>query len=245
MKIFCSQCGAKIGEKDILGIGTFERNIGKYAGTTFVTFECSSCHRKEYQLLSQNPFQKKKPTEVSAHPELTPEEILLSQRETIIAADDIIDFYRQLKRVSTIKEFLALSATQRKDLTEDQGLLIKDPKDVYNIFTKYNDIDKKRLMILVVDAENHLLNWEVRGEGTKHPISFEPNIIFRMPLILKGEAALILAHNLASADQKPSKKDVLRIKRLVKAGEILGIDLLDNVVIHKGGYFSFDDLNLL
>lgn len=245
MKIFCSQCGAQIREKDILGVGTFDQNIGKYAGTTFVTFECSSCHRKEYQLLSQNPFQKKQSTDYSSHPELTPEEIMLVQREPNISTNDIIDFHDQLKKIVSVKEFLTLCSMERKVLVEDQGQVLKQPQDVCNLFLKYNSFDSRRLMVLLVDEENHLLTWEIYGDGTKQPISFEPQVVFRMPIVMKGETALILAQNFNGYQSHPNKKDILRTKRLVKAGEILGVEVLDHVVIHKGGYFSFDELNLL
>lgn len=245
MKIFCSQCGAEVRENDILGVGTFDKNIGKYAGTTFVTFECSSCHRKEYQLLSQNPFQKSKASDISVHPELTPEEVVLVQREPNISCNDLIDFHSQLSTVETIKEFLTLCSVQRKVMVEDQGQFIKEPRDVYTIFSKYNTMEQKRLMLLLVDDDNHLLTWDIMGEGTRQPISFEPQVVFRTAMIVKGETALILAQNLDTIQNHPSKKDILRTKRLVKAGEILGIDVLDHVIIHKGGFFSFDELNLL
>ena len=245
MKIFCSQCGAEVKEKDILGVGTFDQNIGKYAGTTFVTFECSSCHRKEYQLLSQNPFQKSRPNDVSEHPELTPEEVMISERQSNFEANDLIDFHCRLQEIETIKEFLTLCSIQRKVLVEDQGQIIKQPQDIYNLFLKYNDPEKKRLMIFLVDEDNRLLTWETIGEGTKQQVSFDPQVIFRLPILFKGEAAVILAQNINTAQNHPNKKDVLRTKRLVKAGEILGIEILDHVVIHKKGFFSFDELNLL
>ncbi len=245
MKIFCSHCGVEVNERDILGVGTFDPNIGKYAGTTFVTFECPSCHRKEYQLLSQNPFPKSRVGDVSAHPELTQEEVILTQREPTITTNDLIDFYGHIEKVNTVKEFLTLCSVHRKVMVEDQGQTIARPRDVYNLFVKYNSLEQQRMMVLLIDEDNNLVTWDTLGDGSKEEISFEPRNIFRTPLMLKNDAAIILAHCIETIKSHPEKKDILRIKRLVKAGRILGIDIIDYIVIHKGGYYSFDQLNLL
>ncbi len=242
-KLICSTCGVEIQEQDVLGIGTFDKNIGKFAGLTVVTFRCSNCHQKEYQVVDHNPFTKT--SEINVHPELTPEEVVLVQREASISCNDQVDFFEQMKMIKTVDEFLVKCSQHRFEKMTHVGQEIQTPTDVYNLFVKYNGLDKKRMMVVFLDEESKLVSWELFGEGTTKRINFDPKNIFRTALLLPQQVSVILAHNHFTHISTPSKKDILRTKRLVKAGEILGIDFLDHVLIHQEGYKSFDQLNLI
>ena len=242
-KLVCSTCGIEIQENDILGIGTFDKSIGKYAGLTVVTFRCSNCNQREYQVVDHNPFTKT--SEIALHPELTPEEVIMVQREAVINCNDQLDFFTAFEEVNTVEEFLLKCSQHRFKNTTYIGQIIQTPTDVYNLFVKYNGLDKKRMMAIFVDDESKLVSWELFGEGTNKRINFDPKNIFHTALILPQKVSVVLAHNYFTQITSPSKKDILRTKRLVKAGEVLGIDFLDHVIIHQKGYKSFDQLNLI
>lgn len=242
-KVFCSSCGREIQEQDVLGIGVFDKHIGKYAGLTVVTFICSSCHQKEYQVIDRNPFASI--AEITIHPELTAEELMLVQREAGIHCNEQLDFYEAIQKIQTIDEFLIKCNQSRFERQTNVGQFVKTPTEVYNLFLKYNGLDKKRLMLMILDDESRLVTWELFGEGTNKRINFDPKTIFRTALLLPQKVSIILAHNHFTPLTNPSKKDILRTKRLVKAGEVLGVDFLDHVVIHQEGYKSFEQLNLL
>jgi DNA repair protein RadC len=57
------------------------------------------------------------------------------------------------------------------------------------------------------------------------------------PAILAGSAALIVAHNHPSGDPEPSAEDVVLTRRLAAAGQLLGIEILDHLVIGEAGRF--------
>jgi DNA repair protein RadC len=64
--------------------------------------------------------------------------------------------------------------------------------------------------------------------------------------ILANAAALVVGHNHLSGDVQPSMEDRAITKRLVEAGKLLGIEVLDHIIIGTGGvYFSFADENML
>ena len=63
--------------------------------------------------------------------------------------------------------------------------------------------------------------------------------------LLANAAAIILAHNHPSGDPTPSADDVALTQRLRAAGDLLGIDVLDHVVIGDGHYSSFKELGRL
>ena len=67
------------------------------------------------------------------------------------------------------------------------------------------------------------------------------------PVILSNASAVILAHNHPSSDPTPSSEDRALTARLVEAGKLLGISVLDHVVIGDGisQYFSFADEGIL
>lgn len=242
-KLFCSKCGREIQEQDVLGIGLFDKSIGKYAGLTVVTFICSSCHQKEYQVVNRNPFTTV--SEIMVHPELTSEEMMIAQREASITGNDQLDFHEKVDQIDSIEQFVVKCNQERFEKTTYVGQIVKTPTEIFNLFNKYNGNDKKRMMIFFVDDEHKLITWELFGEGTNRRITFDPKVIFRSAMLLPQRVSVVLAHNHLTPLTTPSKKDILRTKRLVKAGEILGIDFADHVLIDQYGFKSFSQLNLL
>ena len=71
-----------------------------------------------------------------------------------------------------------------------------------------------------------------------------PREVFKAA-ILMGAANIILAHNHPSGDPSPSKEDIEITQRLAKAGEILGIEVLDHLILTPSGHISFKDKGLL
>lgn len=67
-----------------------------------------------------------------------------------------------------------------------------------------------------------------------------PREVFR-PAVIHGAAAVIFVHNHPSGEPEPSMEDRQMTERLVEAGKILGIQVLDHVVIGRWRYFSFAD----
>lgn len=65
------------------------------------------------------------------------------------------------------------------------------------------------------------------------------------PAIRESAAAVIFIHNHPSGDIKPSQEDILLTRRLVQAGEVLGIQVLDHIIIGDGSHFSFRDNGLI
>jgi len=56
---------------------------------------------------------------------------------------------------------------------------------------------------------------------------------------------VVLAHNHPSGDPEPSEDDITITKRLMEAGKILGIEVLDHIIIVKNGFFSFKEKGLI
>ena len=71
-----------------------------------------------------------------------------------------------------------------------------------------------------------------------------PREVFKKA-ISKNATSLILAHNHPSGDPMPSNEDKLITKRLVEAGEIIGIGIIDHIIIGDGSYLSFKEMGML
>ncbi|MDI7268575.1 MAG: JAB domain-containing protein [Myxococcota bacterium] len=99
---------------------------------------------------------------------------------------------------------------------------------------------QERFYAVAVDARNRLISRHLVAVGTLASCVVHPREIFA-PLIRRGAAAAILAHNHPSGDPAPSVEDQVLTERLARAGAILGIPLLDHLIVARNGYFSFRD----
>ncbi|ACL69823.1 JAB domain-containing protein [Halothermothrix orenii] len=239
INVYCWRCGTKVSKKDILGLGHFDQQIGKYQGKKFIAFKCPKCKKARYQILDTDlfSFQKKTSQKFKNSPGVN--------NEAGIDIDQVIDFYKVLNDIDTVDNFLEKCEMASDTISTELDKPIVQPLDVYNLFCELNTTNDKRLMILTLDEDNYLITWEFLGEGTNKPIKLDPKTIFHTSFLLEEKTSVIIAENMNDNFTRPSQKDVLVTKRLVKAGKILGIDFLDHIVIEADGYHSYDQLNLI
>ncbi len=98
--------------------------------------------------------------------------------------------------------------------------------------------------VLVVDARNRLLHDEVVSRGVLTASLVHPREVLR-PVVVRSGAAFVVVHNHPSGDPAPSREDDRVTERLRRAGEILGVALLDHVVLGDGAYWSYRERGLL
>ena len=108
---------------------------------------------------------------------------------------------------------------------------VKSPDDMAEILRAYLDgADREHFCIAMLDRKGNLLGLNTVSIGTLNSSAVHPREVFK-PAIVIGAASIILCHNHPSGDPTPSKEDVDVTSRLKQAGEILGIEVLDHVVI--------------
>lgn len=101
----------------------------------------------------------------------------------------------------------------------------------YEIITQ----DKESVLCFYLNARGELLKKETIAVGSLNRASLLPREIFSLVKELPV-AAIILVHNHPSGDLSPSKEDILFTKRVKAAGDILGIQLLDHLIVSKSGW---------
>jgi len=94
--------------------------------------------------------------------------------------------------------------------------------------------------IILVDARNRLLRRRRISTGTLTGSLVHPREVFRTAIV-EGAAGLVLLHNHPSGDPTPSEEDLEVTARIVSAGDILGIVVLDHLVVGDGRYVSLAD----
>ena len=133
-----------------------------------------------------------------------------------------------------------------KDLTK----IVSEPKAIWNI-TKdllmaedLIDQDKEHLWVFHLNSRNQIKLIELVSLGILNSSLIHPREVFTRAV---GERAaqIIIAHNHPSGEVTPSEDDLVITKRLVKAGEILGIELIDHLVVTATGFTSFKKKGLI
>jgi len=117
---------------------------------------------------------------------------------------------------------------------------------VRSILSAENEVDrdKEHFFVFGCSASLGIKYVELVSLGTLTASIVHPREIFRLA-VMKGIASLILAHNHPSGTLKPTIEDCNVTNRLKQAGDILGIQVLDHVIVSESGFYSFDKHNLL
>ena len=132
--------------------------------------------------------------------------------------------------ISLVKRFYADEKTN--------DIIIKNSQDVLSLTYDLRDKRKEHLACLYLDARNSLLKKEVISMGLVDKALIHPREIF-YPAIELNAASVIIVHNHPSGNSSPSEKDDLIVEKIVQAGEIMGIPVIDFIIISENDNFSF------
>lgn len=101
---------------------------------------------------------------------------------------------------------------------------------------------REMFAVASIDARNRPLRFHKIAVGSLAAVMVHPREVFRC-LVRDAAAAAILLHNHPSGDALPSQEDEHITARLVEAGRVLGIPILDHIIVGAGGrYFSMSDM---
>lgn len=119
-----------------------------------------------------------------------------------------------------------------------EAVVIRSPQDAAEILTEQlRYLQKEHFICLFLNTKNHVIAQETLSMGSLNASIVHPREVFRAAMKCSS-AAIICAHNHPSGDPTPSPEDISLTSRLVQAGEIVGIDVLDHLVIGDSSYVS-------
>lgn len=132
--------------------------------------------------------------------------------------------------------------TYRRTETELPSHALRDSADVAKALRELiPDGPQERFVALALDGRNRITSWSTIAMGDATSCAVDAGIAFRWA-ILAGATRVIFSHNHPSGDCTPSRDDDEMTARLVKAGELLGVAVLDHVVLGDyETYYSYCD----
>ena len=118
---------------------------------------------------------------------------------------------------------------------------VKSPEDAYNLLKPLMiDADREQFIVVCLDTKNQPTAINVCHVGSLNSSIVHPREVMKAA-ILSSSASIIVAHNHPSQDPTPSREDVEVTKRLADAGNLLGIELLDHLVICEEKFVSLKE----
>ena len=135
-------------------------------------------------------------------------------------------------------------------LTKEQKIRILNSEDVYKvmqqILLRENKIRRaqEHFWIVGLDNKNKILFIELIALGAQNRLNASPPDIFRMA-IYKLALKVIFIHNHPSGDVKPGRADKKVTERLIEAGQLLEISVVDHLIISETKYLSFADRKII
>ena len=121
------------------------------------------------------------------------------------------------------------------------GDRIRGSSDVYrHFFERLRDRPHECFIALLLDGRHRVTGEALVSQGTLTSSLVHPREVFHRA-VREAAAALVLVHNHPSCDPEPSGEDHEVTMRLARAGEILGIRVVDHVIVAERGYYSFGD----
>jgi DNA repair protein RadC len=134
---------------------------------------------------------------------------------------------------------LAILALGKRLYSPSQGSLpiVRGAEDVFKYHRSLSALAKEQFRVLLINSRYQLIHEELVAVGSIDSLSISPRDIFQ-PAVERRVNAIILVHNHPSGDPTPSASDLEFTQTIKEAGELLGIELLDHIIIGQDSYFS-------
>ena len=155
---------------------------------------------------------------------------------------------RCLKGIGRGKAGVLVAAFElaRRGLHKGLGVqpIVSCPADTLPLLAEVKDQRREHFLCLYLNARNQVVHKEVISIGSLSASIVHPREVFQVA-VTRVAASIILAHNHPSGDVTPSKEDIELTRRLVEAGGIMGIDILDHIILSESDFLSLKERGLM
>jgi DNA repair protein RadC len=122
---------------------------------------------------------------------------------------------------------------------------IRSPQDVSRmVMEDMRFLQQEHFVCIFLNTKNGVIGRETLSVGSLNATIVHPRELYRAA-IKRSAASIICVHNHPSGDPTPSSEDIQLTQRLVEAGQILGIDLLDHMIIGDRKFVSMKELGYM
>ncbi|WP_312505956.1 JAB domain-containing protein [Lysinibacillus sp.] len=130
---------------------------------------------------------------------------------------------------------------ERKGSQLFAGRRVRSPEDAANIIRDFiRDSDREKFVVLGLSTKNEPTVLQVVHTGSINASIVHPRDVMKV-LILANCASCVISHNHPSNDVTPSPEDIDVTERLVEAGKIIGIDVLDHLILGSDKFLSMKE----
>ena len=144
-----------------------------------------------------------------------------------------------------IKAVMELSKRISASLINDNKVTIKSPADVSMLLMEEMRLLKKEVCkVFLLNTKFQIIKYLNISVGSLNASIVHPREVFS-EAVKSGCSGMLLVHNHPSGDPEPSREDIETTQRLINAGSILGIRVLDHVIIGDGRYISLREQGLM
>lgn len=149
-----------------------------------------------------------------------------------------------LAKASQVKAALEL-ARRLSQFSASPRPVVKSPGDAAGlVMEEMRHLDREHFRALLLNTKNQVIGVDKVSVGTLNSSAVHPRELFRNA-IRRSAASVILMHNHPSGDPAPSREDLDITRRLVEAGKIIGIEVLDHIIIGDNKFISFKAKGLI
>ena len=195
-----------------------------------------------FAILIETGSKKKNAIEISREilSKFSAEELLSISIEELCEIDGI-----KLAKASKIIAAIQLGKRLSEQIINKEIKCINSCDDVFDLMkNKFLDTKKEHFYAILLNTKNAIISKELISTGDLNSSIVNPRECF-ISAVRKSANSVIFVHNHPSGNSKPSNNDKIITERLIKAGEILGISVLDHIIIGNNEYFSFRRENII
>ena len=114
---------------------------------------------------------------------------------------------------------------------------VRGPHDAISLVSDLRDRDQEEFRVILLNTKGMVLGIETLFRGGLDRVEVFPREVFR-PAVSRSAASIVVAHNHPSGDPTPSRQDRELTRRLESAGDLLGIQVLDHVIVGRSRHVS-------
>ena len=173
----------------------------------------------------------------------------ISPERLVGGIQEILDFPSKIQGIGRRKElavFAVKELVKRLMRREARSIeVIHGPEDAAHFAMPYfKQEQKEHFAILMLNTKNHVLGLQDISVGSLTASVVHPREVFETA-IRHHSAAIILLHNHPSGDPTPSDEDISVTKKLVKAGDVMDVQVLDHIILGDGQFTSMKEKDML